>query len=162
MHHYKPQQYVTSLFTNIPKELMFKAIERRWINITKNTTMNLAQFLYAVEIILDSTSFCFDGQFYEQIFGSPMGSPLSSILADLIMDDLETYCLSSLNPSISVYYRYVDNIFAIVPRDCVDSIVSMFNSYHNRLQFTHEIENNNSINFLDTSVNRIGNTLVTN
>ncbi|XP_071652947.1 uncharacterized protein, partial [Temnothorax longispinosus] len=45
----------------------------------------------------NSTSFCFDGQFYEQICGSPMGSPLSPILADMVMDDLETQCLSLLD-----------------------------------------------------------------
>ncbi|EFN69794.1 hypothetical protein EAG_13539, partial [Camponotus floridanus] len=47
-----------------------------------------SQFLYAIETVLDSTSFPSNGQFYEQIFGRPMESPLSLVLADIVMDDL--------------------------------------------------------------------------
>ncbi|XP_071628256.1 uncharacterized protein [Temnothorax longispinosus] len=80
---------VTSLFTNVPKDLVLKAIEERWNYITTKTDLSLLQFLSAVDLILSSTSFMFNGQFYEQIFGSPMGSPLSPILADMVMEDLD-------------------------------------------------------------------------
>ncbi|XP_026824323.1 uncharacterized protein LOC113561695 [Ooceraea biroi] len=46
--------------------------------------------------IWDSTCFVFDGQYYQQIFGSPMSSPLSPILADMVLDDLETSCIGNL------------------------------------------------------------------
>ncbi|XP_077264260.1 uncharacterized protein LOC143898565 [Temnothorax americanus] len=81
---------VTALFTNIPKDLVCEGVRKRWHHISQYTKLNLAQFLYAIELILQSTSFGFDGQFYEQIFGSPMGSPLSLILADIVMENLET------------------------------------------------------------------------
>ncbi|KAL6420386.1 hypothetical protein ACFW04_014513 [Cataglyphis niger] len=112
---------VTALFTNIPKELVLRAIKKRWNDIASNTKFNLSQFLYAVEVILDSTSFSFNEKFYEQIFGSPMGSLL-------------------LDFTVSVYYRYVDDIFVIIPRAKVDEINVIFNSYHQRLKFIHEIE----------------------
>ncbi|KAL6419279.1 hypothetical protein ACFW04_014008 [Cataglyphis niger] len=100
---------VTALFTNIPKELVLRAIEKRWNDIALNTKFNLSQFLYA-------------------IFGSSMGSPLSLILADIVMDDLETHCLGLLSFAIPVYYRYVDDIFAIVPRAKIDEINVIFNN----------------------------------
>ncbi|KMQ82308.1 hypothetical protein RF55_23426 [Lasius niger] len=106
------------------------AIRKRWDDIAMNTKFNLAQFLYAIELILDSTCFAFDGRFYEQIFGSPMGSPLSPVLADMVMDDLETQRLSSLNFTVPIYYRFVDDVFAIVPRTKIDEIVTTFNNYH--------------------------------
>ncbi|XP_072745804.1 uncharacterized protein [Anoplolepis gracilipes] len=81
---------VSSLFTNVPKELVLSTIEKRWNNISSATSLCLSQFIHVVELILDSTSFSFNGQFYEQIFGSPMGSSLSPILADIVMDDLES------------------------------------------------------------------------
>ncbi|EFN65841.1 hypothetical protein EAG_08549, partial [Camponotus floridanus] len=90
--------------------------------------------------ILDSTSFSFNGQFYEQIFGSPMGPRLLPILADIVMDDLETHCLSLLGFNVPMYYRYVDEIFTIVPRSKVEDIKSTFNNYHQRLAFTHETD----------------------
>ncbi|XP_011861707.1 PREDICTED: uncharacterized protein LOC105558566, partial [Vollenhovia emeryi] len=114
---------VTALFNNIPKELVIKAIEKRWLEISQKTFFNLQQFLYAIELVLSSTSFSFNGQFYEQIFGSPMGSPLSPILADLVMDDLETFCLEQLEFEVNTYYRYVDDVFTIIPNNKIDDIL---------------------------------------
>jgi len=131
---------VTSLFTNIPKELVTKGIQKRWHDISMYTNMSLSQFIYALELILNSTNFSFDGNFYEQIFGSPMRSPLSPILADIVMEDLETCCLRSLGFEVSAFYRYVDDIFAIVPKNSLDIILTTFNSYHSRLKFTYETE----------------------
>ncbi|XP_024892886.1 uncharacterized protein LOC112468084 [Temnothorax curvispinosus] len=153
---------VASLFTNIPKDLVLKAIERRWNHISKETKLSRPQFLSAVDLILSSTSFSFNGQIYEQIFGSPMGSPLSPILADMVMEDLETHCLQLLSFHISFFKRYVDDIFAIVPRSGIDELLRVFNSYHTRLKFTFEIEKNNSLSFLDTIVIREGTVLLTN
>jgi len=44
-----------------------------------------------------------------------MGSPLSPILADIVMDDLEMNCLKRLDFAVHTYYRYVDDIFIIIP-----------------------------------------------
>jgi len=146
----------TSLFTNIPKELVMSGIRGRWNDIKNVTKMSLTQFLDAIELVLSSTCFKFDGKFYEQTYGSPMGSPLSPILADIIMEDLEINCLADLNFEIRSYFRYVDDIFLITPKNKIDSILRIFNGYHPRLRFTQELEENNSISFLNTSVIRMG------
>ena len=38
---------------------------------------------------MNYTSFGFNGQFFEQVYGTDMGSPISPILADFVMTDLE-------------------------------------------------------------------------
>lgn len=153
---------VTSLFTNIPKDLIFNAIKKRWLSISPATKLELPQFLHAIEIVLGVSCFKFDNEFYEQVFGSPMGSPLSPILADMVLDDLESECLGKLDFNISVFYRYVDDILVIIPKDKINHVLTTFNSYHPRLKFTYEIETNGSINFLDTTVIRENNKLITN
>ncbi|XP_024889413.1 uncharacterized protein LOC112465880 [Temnothorax curvispinosus] len=143
---------VTSLFTNVPKDLVLKAIEKRWNYITTKTDLSLPQFSRAVDLILSSTSFMFNGQFYKQIFGSPMGSPLSSILADMVMEDLEKHCLQRLSFRISFFKRYVDDIFAVVPESGIKELLDSFNNYHDRLKFTYEMESNGELSFLDTTL----------
>lgn len=91
-----------------------------------------------------------------------MDSPLSPLLADIVMDDLETHCLNTLNFVVSTYYRYVDDIFAIIPQTKLDLILNVFNNYHQRLKFTCEVEYNSSISFLNTTVIRTNNTIRTN
>ncbi|XP_071578862.1 uncharacterized protein, partial [Temnothorax nylanderi] len=153
---------VTALFTNIPNELVYESVRKRWHYISQNTKLSLPQFLHAIELILHSTSFCFDGKFYEQIYGSPMGSPLSPILADMVMEDLETHCLSLLDFDVRVYLRYVDDVFTIVPKRAINALLGAFNGYHPRLRFTYEIETGDSLPFLDTIVIRDGDELITN
>ncbi|KYQ57410.1 Phosrestin-2 [Trachymyrmex zeteki] len=57
-----------------------------------------------------------------------------------------------ININISIYYRYMDDILLVAPDNQIDTILDKFNSYHDRLKFTVEHEENNSINFLDVKV----------
>ena len=43
-----------------------------------------------------------------------MGSPLSPIAADIVMNDLETKCISSLLSQPPFYFRYVDDIITAI------------------------------------------------
>lgn len=81
-----------------------------------------------------------------------MGSPLSPILADIVMQDLETSILESLDFQVKFYFRYVDDIIMCAPKDKTYHIQEKFNSYHERLKFTTEFCINNEINFLDLNI----------
>ena len=60
------------------------------------------------------------------------------------MEDLEIEVrkkiLAQLKIRINVYYRFVDDIFTIVPTAYIQEIKNIFNSYNHHLQFTTEIE----------------------
>ena len=44
-----------------------------------------------------------------------MGSPISPIISDIVMQDLETSCLSQIDFHNPIYLRYVDDTFLIIP-----------------------------------------------
>ena len=88
-----------------------------------------------------------------------MGSTVSSIFADLVLADLEEHCLNQLDFKPTFFVRYVDDILTCIPIDKIEHILDTFNSYHSRLQFTHELETDNSINFLDVKLIRHNNKL---
>ena len=101
----------------------------------------------ALDLILTSTYFNFDGKRYRQIEGSPMGNPLSPFFAEVVMRDLETSCMKKLNFKPLVYFRYVDDIFCIVPVDKVDHMKEIFEKYHTKIRFTSEMEKHKFLSF---------------
>ena len=135
---------VISLFTNIPNEMVLIGLEKRWEPIKNNTNIPKKSFLNAVEFILNYTFFIFNNKFYNKVCGTPMGSSISPIIADIVMVDLETEILASFDFVIPWYFRHVDDTILCVPQDKVDIVLCKFNSYNLRLQFTSEIESNNT------------------
>ena len=153
---------VTSLYTNVSEMRVIESIKKRYSDISKIYKIPLNEIVKGVKLIMKSTYFSFDRKFYHQIYGLPMGGPCSTIFADMVLDDLETECLGLLDFTPVVFFRYVDDIFIIVPKNKVDSILQVFNSYDNRLQFTHEVENENSISFLDLLIIQKEGRIITN
>jgi len=93
----------------------------------------------------------FNNVIYKQTYGTPMDSPLSPIIADLVMQNLEVHVLNSLNSSLPIYYRYVDDILLIAHENDINYIFNKFNNY-NRLKLTIEYEKNHCFSFLDLSI----------
>ena len=85
-----------------------------------------------------------------------MGSPISPLFADIVMDYLENDCLRMLkdkhNCSPLFYYRFVDDTILCVQKQFIDSVLNIFNSQDNNLQFTFEVQQNDQINFLYLSL----------
>ena len=157
---------VVSLFTNIPHELLSKGIEKRYHLIMQQYDIPLNELLNTVKFLMDNTFFHntffqYDGKFYQQTHGSPMGSPISPIFADIVMTDLEEECLNNLDFKPLIYKRYVDDTILCIPCNELDPVLEVFNNYHPRLQFIHEVELQGKINFLEVSLIRNDNHLIT-
>jgi len=78
-------------------------------SIQSNTKIPKNEFIFAIEFVLSSTFFTFNNIIYRQTFGTPMRSPLSPI-ADVVMQDLETSYLRSVDCRLTFYFRYVNDI----------------------------------------------------
>lgn len=114
----------------------------------------MKEFIEATELALSTTYFQFKDIFYKQVFGCAMGAPISSVIAQLVLEDLEKKVISELSFKPIFFKRYVDDCIACVPCDKVEYFLKQFNDYHPKLQFTVEIEENSSINFLDLTLIR--------
>ncbi|XP_071571138.1 uncharacterized protein [Temnothorax nylanderi] len=143
---------VVSLFTNVPIELTINSIEKRWDSISKRTHIPKDEFILGIRLVLNSTFFIFNNRIYKQIFGSPMGSPLSPIIADITLQDIEDKAILLLPFYVTFFRRYVDDVIMAAPPEFFDRILEIFNSFHQRLQFTMEISENNKLDFLDVTV----------
>jgi len=151
-HYHLASLDVVSLFTNVPTELAIGSIGKRWHFIENKISIPYGEFLIGVRLVVNSTFFQFNNKIYQQIFGTPMGSPLSPILADLVLQDLEEKAITRLPIPLPLYFRYVDDIVLAAPPSFFPTILTTFNSFHKRLQFTIEKSINNRINFLDISI----------
>ena len=143
---------VVSLFTNISVENVIKIINKKWSSIQVYTTLPIEDFIIALKLVLNSTFFQYNAEYYIQHFGTAMGSPLSSIIAELIMEEMEENLIPEIKEHITFFKRYVDDCLLCCPPEEINNILEIFNTYDPRLKFTIERENNNQINFLDITL----------
>ena len=90
-----------------------------------------------------------------------MGSPVSAVLANIFMEDFEERAITSAIYKPKIWNRYVDDTFTILDQDQVDGFLQHLNNQQPTIRFTMETEKDNSIPFLDTSVIRNSNGLLT-
>lgn len=145
---------VTSLFTNIPKELVVKILKKNWLQISAYTDIPKHVILDIVEFLFNSSYFSFNNVFYQQLDGSAMGNPASPILANLVMNELITSTINKLPFDLPFIKLYVDDTLLSCPSNKVNDLLLYFNNFHEKIRFTMEIESNKSIPFLDVMVIR--------
>lgn len=149
---------VVSLFTVIPLDLVNEIIKEKWNLIAEHCSWDRDTFLTGLKLIFDTSIFTFDNVIYHQVEGTPMGSKISPVLALIVMD----YALDEIlinNGSvfrINFIKKYVDDLVLGVHKDDVNTVLNCFNDFHPSIQFTMELESNNSIPFLDTKIIRDG------
>ena len=83
-----------------------------------------------------------------------MGSTLSVRVAEIVMQRLENETAKIISEKKLFWRRYVDDIFLIVDKSDVDLIFSFSNQLIGHIQFTLELESNNSLSFLDIFITR--------
>ncbi|KAL3272683.1 hypothetical protein HHI36_014147 [Cryptolaemus montrouzieri] len=54
--------------------------------------------------------------------------------------------------NVTFFKRFMDGCITCIPNDKINEMTEMFNSYHNKIQFTNEIEKDRTLNFLDMQI----------
>jgi hypothetical protein len=112
------------------------------------------QMKVLLELSIIDAPFRFQNKIYRQIDGVAMGNPLAPIIADLWMQKMEEKLNRFRTNRPIVCLRYVDDIFCLfnIPENKIKDFHSRINRWHEKLNFTLELESNNSISFLDVLV----------
>ena len=127
-----------SLFTNIPTDLTIDLIIKKWDKIKNHCNLTLNQFIELLKFTFENSYFNFDNKFFKQIYGLGMGNCLSPSCSDVVMSELQSTSIAKLPFQLPFFKRYVDDIITCVPHDQIDTLLTTFNSFHPRLQFTVE------------------------
>lgn len=146
---------VISLFTNVPVPFTLQLLENYINEHNIQLILPFNTIKQLIQLTLDHAYFKFYNQYYKQTSGLSMGSPLSPILSNIFMELIEHYYiiphLSNLNIT---WYRYVDDIFALIPKDQnINNILNFINSIHHNIKFTVELPIDDNLPFLDILIN---------
>lgn len=148
---------VESLFTNVPVEetigMICNKLYRSEDSPFPIPEITLRQLLSACT--KEAPFYGPDGSMYVQIDGVAMGSPLGVLFANFYMGTLEEKVFT-LYPTLKppIYARYVDDIFINTgSEEDIRHIIEAFKR-HSSLSFTHEMEHEERLPFLDVLVHR--------
>ena len=153
-------------YTSKMKELLdqddYKIIKRNPTNkLVSTIKKTLENILQSNNITPELASY--EDAIYEQTDGTAMGSSLSPTVANIFMEDFENTAIATFHLQSKIWKRYVDDTFVIWPHNnsSLQEFLSHINGLHDRIKFTMEIENNNSIAFLDVLVTKNNSRLTT-
>ena len=148
---------VTALFTSVPIKPVLNIIKQRLAHnneLHKRTTMSTSHIINLLEFCLNSTSFVYQGQFYQQLEGAAMGSPLSHIVANMFMEKCEVEALATAPCTYQVCGKDMWMIFLSSKKSSTKmSFSNILNSLDDNVKFTAEnTKADGSMPFLDTLV----------
>lgn len=148
---------VKNLFPSIPPEDCIRLLRKLLFDRTNIPTHHILNLCLLVDTVLRQNFFQFNQQFYSQQSGLAMGSPLSPLLSEIFMSELESLIEQHpLFTKLIHFSRYVDDTFVIFNGSLMElnMFLSFLNSLHPSIEFTMELENNESIPFLDVIVHK--------
>ena len=105
---------VNSVYTNIPHTDGINAC-RSFINRHTTDPALINDNPILIDFILAHNLFKFNNDHYLQIKGTAMDTKMAPAYANIYMYAIETSFFASSPLKLSIYYRYIDDIFLIWP-----------------------------------------------
>lgn len=146
---------IVSLYPNIPIPEALQCIDE-WLNGSDLSDGKAVIYSEAVRMCMEQNEFQYNNKFYKITHGTSMGNPLSCFIANSFIGMLETK-LKSEGKLPKVWYRYVDDVFTILKRENIQSMIKILNSQFKTIKFTVELECDGKLPFLDLLLTRIDN-----
>ena len=142
---------VKALFPGVPVDRALQYLEAYLRRGASDKDLEICRT--NAEVCIKQNFFFFRGKVYEQVFGLSMGSKISPYLANIYMCGLEEELKShQLFPRI--WWRYVDDVFAVIKARFKRKILEWLNSQAPTIEFTIEEEKDGTLPFLDLKIHR--------
>ena len=150
---------IKSLYTNIPLSETINIILNLAFDNNTSVFHRFSKNLFKkfLELTLLDNYFLFNKQLYKQIDGLAMGSPIAPTLANIFLCYNEQLWLDNCPIQFKpvLYKRYMDDTFLLFKDPShIDKFLNYLNNKHSNIKFTSEIEQNNSLPFLDILINK--------
>ena len=161
---------VVALYPNIPIPRALECVRRRLLNdstLSERTDWNPDDIMKLLEICLETHFKTIDGRIFKQIDGTPIGKSISGPIADIFMIWFEEeYVFNESNeflPYLKTWKRYRDDVYILWNggSESLDCFFWQLNYKHSRIEFTIEREVAGVLPFLDLSIKRLHNKLIT-
>ena len=124
---------ITSLYTNIPIIDTLNII-KDYVNnddqFTRKTTIPQDKFLDLVHLVLTTTWYTFNSQFYQQTNDVAMEDPASSPTAKIYMQACERTAITTALHPPKVGERFVDDVYSILKRTHMENFFHHINNLH--------------------------------
>ena len=147
---------VSSLFTNVPLDFTIELIlDKVYNDQLVNTKLQREELRELLNLCTKEMHFSFNGQIFQQVDGVAMGNPLGPVLANIFMVELECQINPTLKDKMPLWFRYVDDTFTFIKDNEIQNVLNVLNSFHADIKFTHEIEKNGCISFLDVKITKM-------
>ena len=130
----------------------------------KKTDIPKKELIELLESCTKGLTFQFNGEYFKQNDGVPMGSPIAPVLAEIFLQNLEHHkFIPAFNQlKINKYWRFVDDGLLLVDNESkIEEIKQLLNSLHPKIKFTFEIEENQTMHFLDINLQRTERNFIT-
>ena len=144
---------ITSLYTNMLIDRTVDCVRKAFADNPANDRPD-DYIIQLLEIALKNNDFEFDGKFYLQIMGTAMGKRFAPALANLYLLDFDRGAKANFEIKPKLFFRFLDDVFFLFPKNQAHRLSdyeAFLNSLIPNIKITLE-HNNNSINFLDTTI----------
>lgn len=139
---------VCSLFPSIPIDVALREFEK-YLEPIDIPFEHKSIYYQAARMCMDHSYFQFRDSIYQVTTGTNMGNPLSPLISELFTSAFERK-LEEENLLPRIWLRYVDDVFAIVKKNEIDSVLNVLYNRFDTIKFTCENENDEcKISFLD-------------
>ena len=92
-------------------------------------------------VCIKNVHFSYNQHIYTQADSVAICSPLGPILAGIFMVELERTIFPTLREHMSPWKKYVNDTISNIKEESIEHVLSTLNGYHDNIEFTYEIEN---------------------